>query len=88
MMRAQAISSSRTDERVKLEKGFLPLMEERLGMRQLVTYVPNKTVPIHRWFSYIRRGSRLRWWTLSYGNLGLNRGNLVFSILSSDAAQR
>jgi len=52
MMRAQAIGSSRTDERVKLEKRFLPLMEERLGMRQLVTYVPNKTVPIHRWFSY------------------------------------
>jgi len=51
-MRAQAISGSQTDERVKLEKGFLPLMEERLGMRQLVTYVPNKTVPIHRWFSY------------------------------------
>jgi DNA modification methylase len=52
MMRAQKISGSRTDERVKLEKRFLPLMEERLGMRQLVTYVPNKTVPIHRWFSY------------------------------------
>jgi len=51
-MRTQAIGGSRTDERVKLEKRFLPLMEERLSMRQLVTYVPNKTVPIHRWFSY------------------------------------
>ena len=51
-MRAQAIGGSRTNERVKLEKEFLPLMEERLSMRQLVTYVPNKTVPVHRWFSY------------------------------------
>ena len=50
-MRAQAIGDSQTAERVKLEQRFLPLMEERLGMRQLVTYVPNKTVPIHRWFS-------------------------------------
>ncbi len=38
MMRAQAIGGSQTDERVRLEKEFLPLMEERLGMRQLVTY--------------------------------------------------
>jgi len=51
-MRAQAVGDSQTAERVKLEQRFLPLMEERLGMRQLVTYVPNKTVPIHRWFSY------------------------------------
>jgi len=51
-MKAQVIDNSRTDERVKLEKRFLSLMEERLSLRQLVTYVPNKTVPVHRWFSY------------------------------------
>jgi DNA modification methylase len=51
-MRAQTVGDSQTAERVKLEQRFLPLMEERLSMRQLVTYVPNKTVPIHRWFSY------------------------------------
>ena len=51
-MKAQVIDNSRTDERVKLEKSFLSLMEERLSLRQLVTYVPNKTVPVHRWFSY------------------------------------
>ena len=51
-MMVQVISGSRTDERVKLEKKFLPLMEERLSLRQLVTYVPNKTVPVHRWFPY------------------------------------
>ena len=41
-MRAQAIGDSQTAERVKLEQRFLPLMEERLGMRQLVTYVPQE----------------------------------------------
>jgi len=41
-----------TRGREELEARYEPYFDERLGLRQAVTYVPNKTAPIHRWFQY------------------------------------
>lgn len=41
-----------TQGREELEARYLPLFDERLSLRQFVTYVPNKQAPIHRWFQY------------------------------------
>lgn len=48
----QSRISGRTQARVELEMRYQPLFEERLDYRQLVTYVPNKTIPVHRWFKF------------------------------------
>ncbi|GAB4526764.1 MAG: site-specific DNA-methyltransferase [Anaerolineae bacterium] len=41
-----------TEGREELEAHYAPYFDERLGLRQFVTYVPNKKAPIHRWFQY------------------------------------
>lgn len=41
-----------TQGREELEARYCSYFDERLGLRQFVTYVPNKTAPIHRWFQY------------------------------------
>ena len=41
-----------TRGREELEARYATYFDERLGLRQFVTYVPNKNVPIHRWFPY------------------------------------
>jgi len=41
-----------TQAREALEARYTPYFDERLRLRQLVTYVPNKAAPIHRWFQY------------------------------------
>ena len=38
--------------REELEARYASYFDERLNLRQFVTYVPNKTAPIHRWFQY------------------------------------
>jgi len=48
----QSATQGATQAREALEARYLPYFEERLRLRQLVTYVPNKTAPIHRWFQY------------------------------------
>lgn len=41
-----------TRGREELEAHYAPYFDERLNLRQFVTYVPNKKAPIHRWFQY------------------------------------
>lgn len=41
-----------TQGREELEARYFPYFDERLSLRQFVTYVPNKEAPIHRWFQY------------------------------------
>jgi hypothetical protein len=41
-----------TQGREELEARYTPYFDERLSLRQFVTYVPNKQAPIHRWFQY------------------------------------
>jgi DNA modification methylase/methylase of polypeptide subunit release factors len=38
-------------EPVRLDK-YMPLHRERADLRQFVTFVPNKVIPIHRWYRY------------------------------------
>lgn len=48
----QSQVSGRTAGREELEQRYRPLFREDFSYRQLVTYVPNKSLPIHRWFKY------------------------------------
>lgn len=48
----QSQINGQTKARVELETRYQPFFEERLDYRQLVTYVPNKTIPVHRWFKF------------------------------------
>jgi len=48
----QSAIQGSTQGREELEARYTPCFDERLQFRQLVTYVPNKTAPIHRWFQY------------------------------------
>ncbi len=41
-----------TQGREELEARYAACFDERLSLRQWVTYVPNKEAPIHRWFQY------------------------------------
>jgi hypothetical protein len=45
-------------ERVKLEKKYDGAVEHRLEWHRLVTYVPNKTLPLYNWFKYKEGFSR------------------------------
>ena len=49
---AQSAIQGATQAREALEARYLPCFDEQLRLRQLVTYVPNKKAPIHRWFQY------------------------------------
>jgi hypothetical protein len=45
-------------ERLRLEKKYEGVLEHRLEWRRLVTYVPNKTLPLYNWFKYKEGFSR------------------------------
>jgi len=47
-----------TPEREALEAKYLPLIEERPEFRRLVTYVPNKKIPVYNWFKFKEGFSR------------------------------
>lgn len=49
---------SKTVEREKLENEYKPLIKKRFDYRRLVTYVPNKKLPIFNWFPYKEGFSR------------------------------
>jgi DNA modification methylase len=48
----QSAIQGSTEGREELEARYTTCFDEQLQLRQLVTYVPNKTAPIHRWFQY------------------------------------
>lgn len=60
-----------TFERNRLEDKYAQYFEERPDYRQLVTYVPNKKLPVYNWFKYKEGFSRqlvyniLREWNIS-----------------------
>src|SRR5207247_3246239 len=45
-------------EHVILENKYADLLEHRLDWRRLVTYVPNKGLPVYNWFKYKEGFSR------------------------------
>ena len=48
----QSAINGATTGREELEERYAHLLEERLALRRHVTYVPNKSIPIQRWFRY------------------------------------
>jgi hypothetical protein len=48
----QSAINGTTKGREELEERYAHLFEERFALRQHVTYVPNKRIPIQRWFRY------------------------------------
>ncbi len=52
MLAEELLTANTSNCRDALEQKYLNLIEERLNYRQLVTYVPNKSEPVHRWFAY------------------------------------
>lgn len=64
--------SSLNAQRRELERKYHGLMRENLGLRHLVTYVPNKKTPVYNWFKYKE---------------GFSRG-LVFTLLDVLKAQK
>jgi SAM-dependent methyltransferase len=50
--------SPRQCERLKLENKYDGVVEHRLEWRRLVTYVPNKKLPLYNWFKYKEGFSR------------------------------
>jgi site-specific DNA-methyltransferase (cytosine-N4-specific) len=48
----QSAIRGQTCAREALEDKYADLVIRRLGLRQLVTWVPNKDIPVHRWFPY------------------------------------
>lgn len=52
MLTVNPASIDLSPHRAKLERKYKALLEERLNYRQMVTYVPNKIEPTHRWFAY------------------------------------
>ena len=48
----QSAINGATTGREQLEERYAHLLEERFALRQHVTYVPNKSIPIQRWFRY------------------------------------
>jgi hypothetical protein len=38
-----------------LEENYGGLFETRFDLRQLVTYVPNKNIPVYNWFKYMAK---------------------------------
>jgi hypothetical protein len=52
------LPSPNQEERVQLENKYSSLLEHRLDWRRLVTYVPNKNLPLYNWFKYKEGFSR------------------------------
>ena len=48
----QSAINGATAGREELEERYAHLLEERFALRRQVTYVPNKSIPIQRWFRY------------------------------------
>ena len=48
----QSAVNGATAGREELEERYAHLLEERFALRRQVTYVPNKSIPIQRWFRY------------------------------------
>lgn len=63
--------------RGKLEAKYAERLENRLDMRRLVTYVPNKKLPIYNWFKY-KEGFSRELVVRLFREFGLQAGDTVF----------
>ncbi len=66
-----------TPIRHALEKRYRKVLVERRDYRQLVTYVPNKNLPIYNWFRYKEGFSRQLVLNLA-AKFGLEKGDAVY----------
>jgi site-specific DNA-methyltransferase (cytosine-N4-specific) len=64
-------------ERARLEKKYSGALEHRLDWRRLVTYVPNKKLPIYNWFKY-KEGFSRELVVRLFRECGLQPGDTVF----------
>jgi hypothetical protein len=64
-------------ERVRLENKYSNVLEHRLDWRRLVTYVPNKNLPVYNWFKYKEGFSRELVMRLAT-EFGLKKGEIIF----------
>jgi len=71
------IKDSLTFERDHLERRYSAYFENRLDYRQLVTYVPNKNIPVYNWFKYKEGFSRQLVYNL-LKELKIERKDIVF----------
>ena len=64
-------------ERLALENKYRDVFEQRLDWRRLVTYVPNKDLPIYNWFKY-KEGFSRELVVRLFREFGLGKGDIVF----------
>jgi len=64
-------------ERVLLEKKYAHAFEHRLDWRRLVTYVPNKDLPVYNWFKY-KEGFSRELVARLFREFGLENRDVVF----------
>lgn len=56
--KVRQFSESAYRERYDLDRKYYNVMRENLNLRRLVTYVPNKSLPVYNWFKYKEGFSR------------------------------
>lgn len=64
-------------ERVALENKYREVFDEHLDWRRLVTYVPNKELPLYNWFKY-KEGFSRELVVRLLRTFGLQKGDIVF----------
>ena len=64
-------------ERADIELRYAPYLAERFDYKRLVTYVPNKGIPIYNWFRFKEGFSRQLVVNL-LSKFGLTRGSLIY----------
>jgi hypothetical protein len=64
-------------ERARLENKYRGLFEERPDCRRLVTYVPNKKLPLYNWFKY-KEGFSRELVVRLFREFALQAGDIVF----------
>ncbi len=72
-----ATGSPSQRERVRLEQKYRDAFEHRLDWRRLVTYVPNKGLPVYNWFKY-KEGFSRELVVRLVRQFGLQKGDIVF----------
>jgi hypothetical protein len=70
-------SSPAQRERSALENKYREVFEHRLDWRRLVTYVPNKELPVYNWFKY-KEGFSRELVVRLFKEFGLQKRDIVF----------
>ncbi len=70
-------SSPAQQERTRLEKKYQDCFEHRLDWRRLVTYVPNKELPVYNWFKY-KEGFSRELVVRLFSEFGLQKNDIIY----------